>query len=240
LGSTIQNFQLKFSPPLHFFSACLEVCTKYYHTKNNLQINAEQPPFGSDNVTTYTKDLTIDIQDPGHTLFPTEIQYTRTSDDIRICDFTCLPNLNIAETKNKPTPNSIYDAMRNWLNCNFFGPILLKSEKNCTRREKLVLFFCSAENLILDSPLNINFSTVHLAIKLNISLLRNWDSNTLTWHRIMDNFKRESFPTGRIVSIPATPLWCWDYGFTNFSTMAPPSRQTHHLIIYDKYHKKNF
>jgi len=122
--------------------------------------------------------------------------------------------------KNKPTPNLI-DAMRNWLNCNFFGPILLKSEKNCTRREKLVLFFCSAENLILDSPLNINFSTVHLAIKLNISLLRNWDSNTLTWHRIMDNFKRESFPTGRIVSIPAaTPYWCWDYGFTNFSTTA--------------------
>jgi len=137
IGLNYTKFSIQFFPLSSLFiSPCLEVCTKYYHTKNNLQINAEQPPFGSDNVTTYTKDLTIDIQDPGHTLFPTEIQYTRTSDDIRICDFTCLPNLNIAETKNKPTPNSIYDAMRNWLNCNFFGPILLKSERKLFKERK--------------------------------------------------------------------------------------------------------
>jgi len=97
IGLNYTKFSIQFFPLSSLFiSPCLEVCTKYYHTKNNLQINAEQPPFGSDNVTTYTKDLTIDIQDPGHTLFPTEIQYTRTSDDIRICDFTCLPNLIIA------------------------------------------------------------------------------------------------------------------------------------------------
>merc|ERR1712223_1779294 len=138
LGSTIQNFQFNFSPSLHFLfllawkyvlSTIIQKIT-YKLTQNNL--HSAQTTL----LHTYTKDLTIDIQDPGHTLFPTEIQYTRTSDDIRICDFTCLPNLNIAETKNKPTPNSIYDAMRNWLNCNFFGPILLKSERKLFKERK--------------------------------------------------------------------------------------------------------
>jgi len=122
--------------------------------------------------------------------------------------------------KQKTNPTN---SQFNWCNAKLvktviFLPNLAEFWKNCTRREKLVLFFCSAENLVLDSPLNINFqpclwpsgSTAHsCGIEIRIPWLT----------RIME---RESFPTGRIVNIPATPLWCWDYGFTNFSsTMAP-------------------
>merc|ERR1711899_160492 len=114
--------------PFTFF--CLLGSTRYYHTKNYLQIN--ELPFGSDNVTTYTKDLTIDMQDPGHTFFPQpkKKKCKRTSDDLRICDFTCLPNLIIAETKKQTQPTrNLNDAMLNWPNCNFFaqfGRILKK------------------------------------------------------------------------------------------------------------------
>jgi len=55
------------------------------------------------------------------------------SDDIRICDFTCPPDLIIADTKNQTNAQFNFDAMLNRLNC-----ILCQF---CRTLKKVVLFF---------------------------------------------------------------------------------------------------
>jgi len=93
----LQNFQFSF----FYF------CQPSIHKISYLKLT--KPLFGSDLILHFiTKKWTIDMQnDPGHhtpLFFKPKYNIHELSDDIRICDFTCQPDLIfIAEKKTNPS-----------------------------------------------------------------------------------------------------------------------------------------
>jgi len=103
-----------------------------------------------------------------------------TCDDIRICDLT--PPTRFDYCWKFPKKKFF------WLNRSIlliFRKKTNKHNKNCKQKKsqkKLVLFFCSAENLLLDSkpPTNIKLNCAFFVAETlaNFHPLRNWDSDT--------------------------------------------------------------